>query len=116
MLWVTELARAGYRTVEAATGREALELMRTLLPDLVVLDLQMPELTGHEVLAYAQAAPGLRRIPVLVVSAYLDDADRPDLELNVVGRLAKPVDVERFLRAVEAALTRSAPPSVGGAT
>jgi len=115
-LWVTELDRAGYRTVQATNGREALELMRALVPDLVVLDLQMPELTGEDVLAYAQTAPALRQIPVLVVSGHLEEAGRPDLPLRVVGRLAKPVDVARFRRAVEAALSPPAPPSLGGAS
>jgi CheY-like chemotaxis protein len=107
-LWVTVLRNAGYRPIEATTGREVLELMHAIVPELVVLDLQMPDLTGQEVLAFLRHRPLLSRTPVLVVSGHLDDVSGQDLGLNVVDRLAKPVDVVTFLAAVERAL-RSPP-------
>ncbi|HSD67617.1 MAG TPA: response regulator [Vicinamibacteria bacterium] len=104
-LWMTALRQAGYRPIEATTGREVLELMRAVLPELVVLDLRMPELTGQEVLTALRHSPTLSHTPVLVVSGHLDDIVGRDLGLNIVARLAKPLDVATFLRAVERALT-----------
>jgi CheY-like chemotaxis protein len=96
-LWVTVLRQAGYRPIEATTGREVLELMRAVLPDLVVLDLRMPDLTGQDVLTFLQHSPFLSRTPVLIISGHL------------VGRLAKPLDATAFLRAVERVLLPSRP-------
>jgi CheY-like chemotaxis protein len=108
-LWVTVLRQAGYRPIEATTGREVLELMRAVLPDLVVLDLRMPDLTGQDVLTFLQHSPFLSRTPVLIISGHLDDLDAANLGLNVVGRLAKPLDATAFLRAVERVLLPSRP-------
>jgi CheY-like chemotaxis protein len=107
-LWVAVLGGAGYRTVEATTGREAVELMRTIVPNLVILDLRMPELTGQEVLAYVRSLPVVQEIPVLVVSGHPEEGGSPGL--NVVDRLAKPLDATRFLQAVEQALAGARQP------
>jgi CheY-like chemotaxis protein len=107
-LWVAVLGGAGYRTVEATTGREAVELMRTIVPNLVILDLRMPELSGQEVLAYVRSLPVVQEIPVLVVSGHPEEAGHTGL--NVVDRLAKPLDAARFLQAVERALAGTRQP------
>lgn len=108
-VWVTALRQAGYRPIEATTGREVLELMRLVLPDLVVLDLRMPDLTGEDVLTFLREGPTPWPTPILVISGHLEDLGSRPLGLNVVGRLAKPVDVVTFLGAVERAL-RARPP------
>jgi two-component system, cell cycle response regulator DivK len=104
-VWVEALRQAGYRPIEATTGREALELMRTVVPELVVLDLRMPGLSGQEVVASVRHSPTLWQTPVLIISGHLEELGDQPLGLNVVGRLAKPVDVLTFLQAVERALT-----------
>jgi CheY-like chemotaxis protein len=112
-LFVTLLRESGYRPIEATTGREALELMRLVAPELVVLDLRMPELTGQEVLTYIRTTYVIRQTPVLVVSGHLDDVEGVDLGLNVVGRLAKPVDAVTILQAVQRALAAASPARPG---
>jgi CheY-like chemotaxis protein len=64
------LREAGYRPIEATTGREALELMRTVVPELVVLDFRMPDLSGQEFLASLRHSPALWQTPVLIISGY----------------------------------------------
>jgi CheY-like chemotaxis protein len=104
-LWIEALTLAGYRTLQAENGHDAIELMRTVVPDLVLLDLRMPGLTGGEVLQYLLGSPVLRRIPVLIISGYLDDEQTGDsLGLNIVGRLSKPLTVPQLEEAVWAAL------------
>jgi len=108
-LWTETLDEAGYRTVEARTGREAIDLMRMIVPDLMILDLRMPDLTGGAVLESIQARPTLHRIPVLIVSGFLEDEPPVDLKLNIVARLPKPISLARLREVVAAALAH--PPS-----
>ncbi len=103
-LWTEALREAGYRTVEARTGREAIDLMRTVAPDLMILDLRMPDLTGGAVLQSIQARPVLHRIPVLIISGFLEDEPVVDLKLNIVARLAKPISLARLREVVASAL------------
>jgi CheY-like chemotaxis protein len=103
-LWTEALSEAGYRTVEARTGREAIDLMRTVAPDLMILDLRMPDLTGGAVLQSIQARPVLHRIPVLIISGFLEDEPAVDLKLNIVARLAKPISLARLREVVASTL------------
>jgi CheY-like chemotaxis protein len=104
-LWTVVLTRAGYRVLAARNGREALELIRAVVPDLIILDLHMPEMDGPTFLKALEGAPVLRSMPVLIVSGFLeDDSPRASLGLNIVGRLSKPVRQADFLAAVQTAL------------
>ena len=103
-VWANALGRVGYRTAQAQDGREALALMTKVLPDLMILDLRMPGLSGHEVLQRIRERPDLARIPVLISSAVLDEAPPSDPGLNIVGRLQKPQALTDMLAAVRTAL------------
>ena len=87
----------------ARTGAEALDLVRHhhVHPDLIILDLEMPGVTGLEVLAELGAEPDLRIIPVAVLSA-TDDDDivRRAYELGANCYVTKPHDLEKFVRTV----------------
>jgi CheY-like chemotaxis protein len=115
-LWNEMLTQAGYRTVEARTGRTALDLMSVVVPDLMILDLHMPDLCGDEVLQHLKRSAVLRELPVLIVSGFLDEAPQDGFGLNIVGQLSKPVRLGDLLRSVQIALDRrahrpAAPPS-----
>lgn len=72
-----------------------------LRPDLVILDLNLPKLSGHEVLTAIKADPLLRRIPVAVLTTSEAEADVvSSYDLGANCYLSKPVDVEQFLRVV----------------
>jgi CheY-like chemotaxis protein len=104
-VWTEMLTLAGYRALTARNGLEALELMRAVVPDLIMLDLRMPEMDGPSFLKVLDGAPLLREIPVLIVSGFLDG--RPpgaSLGLNIVGSLPKPVRQADLLEAVRTAL------------
>jgi chemosensory pili system protein ChpA (sensor histidine kinase/response regulator) len=104
-LWTLVLTRAGYRVLTARNGREALDLMRDVIPDLIILDLHMPEMDGPTFLKVLAGAPVLQRMPVLIVSGFLEDeSPRASLGLNIVGRLSKPLRQADLLAAVQAAL------------
>jgi PAS domain S-box-containing protein len=94
---ITRALRAeGYRVVEAACGAEALRLAQATPPDLVVLDVHLPDMDGFEVLAQLKAHPLTAAIPVLQVSAsFLDQDDRVrGLESGASGYLGSPDDPE----------------------
>jgi CheY-like chemotaxis protein len=67
-LYAAFLTRAGFRVAEAADGGEGLERAKELRPDLVVLDIAMPVMDGHEVLAAIRADPEIANTPVIVVT------------------------------------------------
>ncbi len=89
--------RPGTQLLTAARGEEGLELARTHRPDLILLDLHLPDLDGWEVLARLRRHPATRRIPVVAVSA---DASRDTIDrLLVAGArayLTKPLNVDHF--------------------
>jgi CheY-like chemotaxis protein len=68
-LFVLDLGQSGYDTVEAATGWEAVGKARATLPDLIVMDLAMPDGTGDEAIVSLKADPVTRDIPVIVLTA-----------------------------------------------
>ena len=105
-LVVVNLASRGYAVLEARDARQALERLRQTRPDLMVLDIKMPDLTGWELLALmaSDAAMSLS-FPVLVMTASLMDAHAErDKYPNVVGVLIKPFSATQLLDAVERAL------------
>src|SRR6267142_727628 len=64
------LRQSGYETVEAATGFEAVSLARVTRPDLIIMDLGMPAMTGDQATARLKADPSTRDIPVIVTTAF----------------------------------------------
>jgi len=95
---------------EAGDGAEAVELIRHLEPDLVLLDVQMPELDGFAVLSALHDQP----LPyVIFVTAYEEYAVRA-FEVGAVDYLLKPVDPDRFRIALDRALTQLAAPAAEG--
>ena len=99
------LRRHGYETLEARNGREALTEMRAGKPDLVIMDLVMPEMSGRDVLRERAADPSLLRIPVLLVTASHIGIDLQ--EQQVCGVIAKPFELEMLLANVTACLTQA---------
>jgi CheY-like chemotaxis protein len=85
--------------VRVETGEEALERLAVpaLRPDLVLLDLALPGIDGHAVLAAAKADPEMRRIPIVALTSSRSDEDvLKSWDLQVAGYLVKPIDLEAF--------------------
>jgi CheY-like chemotaxis protein len=101
---VVSLGREGYRTAEASNGREALDVLRAGQVDLVVLDLMMPEVTGHQVLAERAADPELRKIPVIIITANRGDDVGTVLNGGIYALLPKPFNLETLHALVKSCL------------
>jgi two-component system, chemotaxis family, response regulator Rcp1 len=86
-------------------GASAIQHMRAAagaMPDLVILDLNLPRLSGHEVLAAMRADDALRRVPVAVLTTSSAEADvTKTYELGANCFLTKPVDVDQFVHVVQ---------------
>ena len=99
------LADAGYRVSTARSGAEALRQVRSILPDLIVLDLGLPELDGLDV---ARTIRQSSRVPIIMLTARSDEADRiVGLELGADDYLVKPFSPRELLARVRAVLRRS---------
>ena len=92
-LIVVALRRDGYSFLEASNGREALDLMRSDRPDVVVLDLMMPVLSGWDVLRERQSDADLSNIPVIIVSANRDPEVATAVSQGICAFLPKPFDI-----------------------
>jgi CheY-like chemotaxis protein len=93
------LSDAGYSVVQAADGGEALERLEDAQPNLIVLDLMMPSVSGWRFLEKRRYLPGMDKIPVIVLSVIEGRHDYPEA-LGAAAWLSKPIDVPRFLGAV----------------
>jgi CheY-like chemotaxis protein len=90
---VAALKRDGYVFCEAPNGKEALELMRHEHPNVVVLDLMMPILSGWDVLQARELEPELRQIPVIVISANRAPEVATAVDKGICAFLPKPFDI-----------------------
>ncbi len=97
------LARKGFNVRGAAGGVEGIRLIRELRPDLVLLDLMMPDMDGWEVYQQMKADPALKNIPVIVVTAKAQNIDKV-LGLHIAkvdDYIAKPFSPQELLESVE---------------
>lgn len=101
-----ELVEAGYNVVEAADGRQALEKLAQIRPDLILCDISMPVLNGYDLLMEVQNQwPDHADIPFVFLSALADPAHVVDgKRLGADDYLVKPVDYDLLLATVEARL------------
>jgi DNA-binding response OmpR family regulator len=94
----------GYSTLEAADGREALSIIETEPPDLVILDIAMPVMSGFQVLRQLRKNSD---IPVIMLSARTDTVDKVEsLELGADDYITKPFEIAEMTARVEAVLRR----------
>lgn len=97
------LEREGLRVVHATSGREALDVALRERPDLILMDIQLPEMDGYQATARLKGHPELAAIPVVGVSSYATASDRERaLASGLVGYMEKPIDPETFGRDVAA--------------
>jgi two-component system, OmpR family, response regulator VicR len=104
------LERKGYHVIGASGGREGLELVRTELPDLVLLDLMMPDIEGWDVYQQIRAEDATANIPVIVVTAKAQNIDKV-LGLHIAkvdDYISKPFSPQELVNSIEAVLTKEA--------
>lgn len=102
IIYATALRYAGYGVLEAITGTEGVQQARTGQPDLILMDISVPELDGWEATAILKADPTTRHIPIVAVTAHAlpDDAER-SRKVGCDGYLAKPIPPAMLLAEVD---------------
>ncbi len=111
------LEKEGYQVFPAATGEEALQAVRSRLPDLILLDLMLPGIDGLEVCRSIKGAAATRHLPLVMLTAKGEEADIvTGLELGADDYITKPFSPRVLLARVRAALRRrSLPPPAADA-
>ncbi|WP_430911029.1 response regulator [Methylobacterium sp. sgz302541] len=91
----------GYATLKTANGVEAIELARAHHPDLILMDIQLPEVSGLEVTKWIKDDEAIRDIPVIAITAFAMKGDEERiLEGGCQAYLSKPISVAKFLATV----------------
>jgi two-component system cell cycle response regulator DivK len=97
----------GYRTIEAETGEDGVALAGERTPDLVVMDIHLPGISGIEALVELRAKPATRAVPVIAFTASVMPQDRSDIiAAGFDAFVSKPINIEAFLGAITAALAK----------
>lgn len=92
----------GYITIQTRDGMEALQLAADRRPDLIVMDIQLPEVSGLDVTRQLKQDPELRSIPVIAVTAFAMKGDEEKIrEGGCEDYIAKPISVTKFLETVQ---------------
>lgn len=108
------LSEAGFAVETAASGREALEKLQRTAPDLVVLDLMLPDMSGTEVCRWLRGRPELADLLVLMLTAKSEEVDRVvGFELGADDYVTKPFSFRELVARIRAVVRRTQPESAG---
>jgi two-component system cell cycle response regulator DivK len=101
------LQAKGYATLEATTGEDGVRIARERRPDLVLMDIQLPGISGIEALRQLRADEATAAIPVIAVTASVMEQDRRKItQAGFDAYVGKPIALKEFLEAVRVALER----------
>jgi two-component system cell cycle response regulator DivK len=106
-----DLLRAhGYAAEPVRDGREAVERARVFEPDLIIMDIQMPHISGLELIEQIKSDEALKVIPIMAVTAYAAKGDEERIRgAGAEGYVSKPISVLKFVEAVRALLAPRVP-------
>ena len=96
------LEKNGYEVIQAHSGREGIELAGKTMPELILLDIQLPDIDGYEVAREMKRDPSLTHIPKVAVTSYAMPGDRERvLSVGCTGYIKKPIDPDTFVTEIE---------------
>lgn len=96
------LESIGYNIIQTASGLNAVDLAREHKPDLILMDIQLPEVSGLEVTKWLKADDELAHIPVVAVTAFAMKGDEEKiLEGGCEAYISKPISISKFLATIE---------------
>lgn len=100
------LERNGYQVLSALSARDGIEVMEENMPDLIYLDLVMPEIDGLEFISIIRSKSEWKDIPVVILSAVTDeDIITRSMELGITGYITKPLNIHRIIELTKSILT-----------
>ncbi|HSK89340.1 MAG TPA: response regulator [Anaerolineales bacterium] len=96
-----------YSLLEATDAMDALNVLKTAQPDLILMDINMPDMDGYTLTAKIKSMPGFERVPILAVTANVMRGDKEKtLEAGCDGYIQKPLDIEQLTREIEKFISR----------
>jgi two-component system cell cycle response regulator DivK len=96
------LMSEGYAVVEAANAKDAFERIKNDAPNLILMDINMPDIDGYTLTARIRALPELNNVPIIAVTANVMRGDRErSLEAGCDGYIQKPVDIDTLTSQIE---------------
>lgn len=99
----------GFETLQCRDGAKATDLARTHIPDLIIMDIQLPEVSGLDITRWLKDDERVQHIPILAVTAFAMRTDEQRVRAaGCEGYLAKPIQIKSFIRAVEGLLPKEA--------
>jgi two-component system cell cycle response regulator DivK len=102
------LEAEGFVVSEAANGLSGLEIATQTEPDVILLDINLPEIDGYDLAKQFRETPNLSEVPILAITANVMHGDRErTLEAGCDGYIQKPIDVDQLPEQVRAALNKS---------
>jgi len=103
------LTAENYKVLEATNAVQAINLLETTTPDLILMDINMPDMDGYTLTTRIRSMPGLGRVPILALTANVMRGDKEKtLEAGCDGYIQKPLDVDQLIREIEKFLARRA--------
>ncbi|WP_336957747.1 response regulator [Sphingobium aquiterrae] len=101
-----DLLRAhGHETMPVRDGREAIDQARAFQPDLVIMDIHLPHVSGIDLIVALKADPSLARVPVMAVTAYAGKGDEEQIRAaGAEAYVSKPIAVMKFIQVVNSLL------------
>jgi two-component system, cell cycle response regulator DivK len=92
------LVSEGYVVLEAENARQALKILETKIPDLILMDINMPDVDGYTLTTKLKAQPNLHQVPIVAITANVMRGDRERVfQSGCNGYIEKPIDVDRFM-------------------
>jgi two-component system cell cycle response regulator DivK len=102
------LTSAGYQMAEASTGEQGVAMAAEYRPDLILMDIQLPDIDGHEATRRIKADPDLKAIPIIAVTSFaLSGDDRAAFEAGCIGYVTKPFSPRGLLAKLREHLSQS---------
>ena len=96
-----------YSLLEATDAMDALSILKTARPDLILMDINMPDMDGYTLTAKIKSLPGFERVPILALTANVMRGDREKtLEAGCDGYIQKPLDIDQLTREIEKFISR----------
>jgi two-component system cell cycle response regulator DivK len=96
-----------YELLEAKNSFEALDILTGVHPDLILMDINMPDMDGYTLTAKIKSLPGFERIPILALTANVMRGDKEKtLEAGCDGYIQKPIDIDQLTRVIERFIKR----------
>ena len=97
-----------YSLAEAVDARQALDHLKSSRPDLILMDINMPDMDGYTLTSQIKSMPGFERVPILAITANVMRGDREKtLEAGCDGYIQKPIDIDQLVNEVGNVLARS---------